>query len=291
MYQVTFHFLKRWARRKERRIPVLLSRYIYYPGLFIMFTLTLSLGMVFIEAYIGDRISEIIHHGLKIAAIAGTGFLIMRIITVLREVALYHSAGDVEEDDIDYSLRKAKTKFLLLQRALNFLIIIGTISIILMTFQGIRQVGSTILASAGVVGLIIGFAAQKSLGTLFAGIQIAITQPMRLDHLVVVEGTLGTISEITLTYVVIKTWDGRRVTIPINYFLETPFENWTRVSSEIVGNVTDIAGIGSGIFTLVTTIMLIIWAVKAFKGKPVHIEMIDDLTNWFEEKIGPINKS
>jgi len=106
-----------------------------------------------------------------------------------------------------------------------------------MTFDSIRQIGTTLLASAGVVGLVIGFAAQKSLGTLFAGLQIAIAQPIRIDDTVVVEEQFGTIGEITLTYVVINSWDGRRLVVPINYFLEHPFENWTRTSPEVVGKV------------------------------------------------------
>jgi small-conductance mechanosensitive channel len=158
----------------------------------------------------------------------------MRVITVFRELAINHYKSETETD---FSLRKAKTKFHLIQRVLNFLIILGTIAIILMTFKSIRSIGSSLLASAGVVGLVLGFAAQKSLSTLFAGIQIAISQPIRIDDVVVIDDSFGTIGEITLTYVVVNSWDGRRIIVPINFFIEKSFENWTRVSSDVIGKV------------------------------------------------------
>ena len=107
----------------------------------------------------------------------------------------------------------------------------------LMTFNQVRQVGVSILASAGIVGIVIGFAAQRSLGNLIAGIQIAITQPIRLDDVVIVEGEWGRIEEITLTYVVVGIWDQRRLIVPINYFIEKPFQNWTRTTAQLLGTV------------------------------------------------------
>lgn len=106
-----------------------------------------------------------------------------------------------------------------------------------MTFDKVRQIGVSILASAGIAGIIIGFAAQRSLATLIAGIQIAITQPIRIDDVVIVENEWGWIEEITLTYVVIRIWDQRRLVVPITYFIERPFQNWTRTSAELLGTV------------------------------------------------------
>ena len=106
-----------------------------------------------------------------------------------------------------------------------------------MTFDTVRQVGLSILASAGIAGVILGFAAQKSLATLVAGIQIAITQPISIDDVVVVEKEWGRIDEITLTYVVVQLWDQRRLIVPITWFIDRPFQNWTRTSSELLGTV------------------------------------------------------
>jgi hypothetical protein len=94
------------------------------------------------------------------------------------------------------------------------------------------------LASAGIVGLVIGFATQKTVSTVLAGLQIAITQPIRVDDVVIVENEWGRIEEITLTYVVVRLWDLRRLVVPITYFIEKPFQNWTRVSADLMGTVS-----------------------------------------------------
>lgn len=107
----------------------------------------------------------------------------------------------------------------------------------LLSFESIKEIGVSLLASAGIAGLILGFAAQKSISMLLAGFQLALTQPIRLDDVVIVEGEWGRIEEITLTYVVVAIWDKRRLIIPVNYFIEKPFQNWTRHTAEIIGTV------------------------------------------------------
>ena len=107
----------------------------------------------------------------------------------------------------------------------------------LMTFGKVRQLGTTILASAGIVGIVVGLAAQRTIATLLAGLQIAITQPIRVDDVVVVENEWERIEEITFTYVVVQIWDLRRLVLPITYFIEKPFQNWTRVAADILGTL------------------------------------------------------
>lgn len=133
--------------------------------------------------------------------------------------------------------RKFQTQFNILERILVFLIIIIAIGLILMLFQDVRRIGISLFASAGVAGIIVGFAAQRIIATIIAGIQIAITQPIRLDDVVVIEGEWGRIEEITLTYVVVNIWDKRRLVVPTTYFFDKPFQNWTRTTSEIMGTV------------------------------------------------------
>jgi small-conductance mechanosensitive channel len=234
LYFVVFSLIKKWARQKRGILPGLLQTYIYYPGLLLTLFVALSISLPVFEDYFNPKAATILFHILKVVTIASIGFLIIRITTVFRELAINHYKS---ENEADFSLRKAKTKFHLIQKVLNFLIILGTIAIILMTFKSIRSIGSSLLASAGVVGLVLGFAAQKSLSTLFAGIQIAISQPIRIDDVIMIDGSFGTVGEITLTYVVVNTWDGRRIIVPINYFLEKSFENWTRITSHVVGKV------------------------------------------------------
>jgi small-conductance mechanosensitive channel len=133
--------------------------------------------------------------------------------------------------------RKLHTQIGILERVVVFVIIIIATGFILISFEGIREIGIGIFASAGVAGIIIGLSAQKVVGTLLAGIQIAITQPFRIDDAVVVEDEWGWIEEINLTYVVVRLWDKRRLVLPSTYFLEKPFQNWTRTNADIIGSV------------------------------------------------------
>ncbi|KIE58796.1 mechanosensitive ion channel protein MscS [Methylacidiphilum kamchatkense Kam1] len=137
----------------------------------------------------------------------------------------------------DFTKRKVYTQVKVIERILYFLIILFAVSSILMLFPEVRHIGTSMLASAGVIGIVVGFAAQHIFSNIFAGIQLAITQPIRLGDIVVVQGYWGTIEEITLTYVVVHVWDHRRLVLPISYFTSNFFENWTRHSSEIMGTV------------------------------------------------------
>ncbi len=138
-------------------------------------------------------------------------------------------------DNLRY--RKLHTQYNILEKILVFIVIVIALGVTLLQFDGVRNVGISIFASAGIAGLILGLAAQKALGTILAGLQIAMTQPIRLDDVVIVENEWGWIEEINLTYVVIRIWDKRRLVVPSNYFLETPFQNWTRTTAEILGTV------------------------------------------------------
>jgi small-conductance mechanosensitive channel len=133
--------------------------------------------------------------------------------------------------------RTIYTQVYVVQRIGLFILGLLTFAGILLVFPEVRQLGQALLASAGAAGIILGFALQRTLGNLFAGILIAFTQPIRLDDVVIVEGEWGWIEEITLTYVVIKVWDWRRLVLPISYFIEQPFQNWTRTSASIIGTI------------------------------------------------------
>jgi len=133
--------------------------------------------------------------------------------------------------------RKIYTQFTILERIFIFILIIFAVGIALMSFDSIKEIGISIFASAGVAGIIIGFSAQKMIGAILAGIQIAIAQPIKIDDVVIIEGEWGRIEEITLTYVVVAIWDKRRLVVPTTYFIEKPFQNWTKSSSDILGTV------------------------------------------------------
>lgn len=150
-------------------------------------------------------------------------------------------AAAIERADIsvadNLSARKLRTRMLVIRRVAGFLIAIVTLSVALMAVPAAREVGLSLFASAGVAGLIVGIAAQPVLANLIAGLQIAITQPVRIDDAVVVEGEWGWIEEIGLFHVVIRLWDERRLVTPLNYFNQHPFQNWTKENASIIGSV------------------------------------------------------
>jgi small-conductance mechanosensitive channel len=148
---------------------------------------------------------------------------------------VYHSFDINKADNLKE--RKIRTQLQFIRRLAISVIIILTACVILLSFNNLRKLGAGLLTGVGVGGIIIGFAAQKSLGNLLAGFQIAFTQPIRIDDVLVVEGEWGRVEEITLTYVVLNIWDQRRLILPINYFVEKPFQNWTRNTSDIMGTV------------------------------------------------------
>src|SRR5690606_38598145 len=133
--------------------------------------------------------------------------------------------------------RAVHTQVVVLKKVAAVVIVIFTAASMLMVFESVRQFGTSILASAGIAGIIVGFAAQQSIATLLHGFQIAITQPIRIDDVVIVENEWGRIEEITLTYVVVRIWDLRRLILPISYFIEKPFQNWTRSSANLLATV------------------------------------------------------
>jgi small-conductance mechanosensitive channel len=158
----------------------------------------------------------------------------MRLVTVFEQL-LYRAYSLKKENN--FKERKIYTQVQFMKRLFNIAIVIIGIALILLSFERLRSLGATLLTSAGIAGLIIGVAAQKTLSNFLAGMQIAFTQPIKIDDAVVVEGEFGVVEEINLTYVVIKLWDWRRQILPITYFVDKPFQNWTRSKAEIIGNV------------------------------------------------------
>ena len=146
------------------------------------------------------------------------------------------SRYDVTRTD-NLKARQIYTQVHILKRTLHVVITVVMLAAGLMMFEQVRSLGASVLASAGVIGIIVGFAAQRTIANLFAGFQLAMTQPIRIDDVVIVENEWGRVEEITLTYVVVRIWDLRRLIVPLSYFIERPFQNWTRAQSEVLGTV------------------------------------------------------
>ncbi len=139
--------------------------------------------------------------------------------------------------DATRAARRANTQLTFLQRLATVIIVVVGVSAALLTFPQMQALGASLLASAGLAGIVAGLAAQSTLSNVFAGVQIAFSDAIRVDDIVIVEGEWGRIEEITLTYVVVRIWDDRRLVVPSTHFTSTPFENWTRTGSELLGSV------------------------------------------------------
>src|SRR5947207_4172073 len=166
--------------------------------------------------------------------IVALSVLIVRGVNAVQLALLSQHRMDAEDN---LFARRIYTQVSVIRKIIVTAVVIIATGSILMLFDPVRQFGTSILASAGIAGVVLGFAAQKTLGNVLAVIQIALTQPLLIDDIVVVEGEFGQIEEITLTYVTVRTWDLRRLVLPITYFIEKPFQNWSRVSTELLGTV------------------------------------------------------
>ena len=197
------------------------------------------LPFVFMESVLPFmRLSVVYNHYLdktiQLLLIISFGFILIRVVKLFEDYITIHY--DITKTD-NLKERKVRTQIHFIRKLLILIIVLLTIGAVLLSFESLRKLGAGLLTGVGVGGIIIGFAAQKSLGNLMAGFQIALTQSIRIDDVLVVEGEWGRVEDITLTYVVLKIWDERRLILPITYFIEKPFQNWTRIGSAITGTV------------------------------------------------------
>lgn len=179
-------------------------------------------------------LAAILRSGFSLFLIGTVGYLLYRLVDAVAEVVTRQHRVEVSDN---LQARAVQTQVVVLKKVAAVVIVIFTLASMLMVFESVRQFGTSLLASAGIAGIIIGFAAQQSIATLLHGFQIAITQPIRIDDVVIVENEWGRIEEITLTYVVVRIWDLRRLVLPISYFIEKPFQNWTRTSANLLATV------------------------------------------------------
>lgn len=184
--------------------------------------------------YLSSGLLNVTRHVIGLGLIAAIAWFLMRTVTMASELIL--SRYDITATE-SLSERGISTQVRVFERVLHVVIAVVAAAIMFMSFNSLREFGVSILASAGIAGLIIGFAAQRSISTLLAGVHIALTQPIRLGDAIIAEGEFGNVEEITLSYVVIKLWDERRLIVPISYFIEKPFQNWTRASTALIGTV------------------------------------------------------
>jgi len=178
--------------------------------------------------------------------------------------------------------RKVHTQVSMLRKIVFLLVLLVSFFILLMSFEAFRRIGTALLASAGIAGLVIGVAAQKTLAAVLSGIQLAITQPVRIDDVVIVENEWGRIEELTITYIVIRTWDLRRLIVPTTYFLEKPFQNWTRVSADLMGTVFIYTDYSVPVDDLRQELNRIVSQRPEWNGKVVGMQVTDTNDRYME---------
>jgi len=194
----------------------------------------LALDIVIPSLAIPSVLSDPIRHMMGLLLIFGVGWLMVRMALVVEDVVTEKFRIDVKNN---VRARQIRTQFAVFRRVFNVIVVIITFGIALTTFDWVRTLGNSLLASAGIVGLAASLAARPTVENLVAGLQIALTEPFRIDDVVIAEGEWGWIEEISTTYVVVRTWDLRRLILPISYFISNPFQNWKRQSTDILGYV------------------------------------------------------
>jgi small-conductance mechanosensitive channel len=231
-HRIVFFLLGRFAKKRNSRFGLSFKQRAWKPALFI-FPLA-ALMMALPAAPFPPNFRLVLQRVLGLGVIAAIGWAIILVVELASDAISFRYAIDVADN---LSARRIRTQTAVLNRIAVVIVLLVTVSIMLMTFPAVRHIGISLLASAGLAGLVVGMAARSTLASLIAGIQIAMTQPIRIEDALVVEGEWGWVEEISMTYVVIRIWDQRRLIVPLTYFIEKPFANWTRTSSELIGIV------------------------------------------------------
>jgi len=231
LHALIFAALERWVGGQDLLRRSLVSR-IKGPSRLaaIMLAVALAVTIAPLSADQAAAVRQVMIAGIVIL----TGWSLATVLHVWTVVYLRRFKLDSEDNLL---ARKHVTQSRLLERIARTLIVLVTLAAALMTFDSVRQYGVGLLASAGVAGVVMGLALQPILKNLIAGVQLAVTQPIRIDDALLVDGEWGNVEEITSSYVVIRLWDWRRMIVPLSYFIEQPFQNWTRESSALIGAV------------------------------------------------------
>ncbi len=231
-HEIVYAIARFVARQQRSVLGRALIKFTHAPMQFIMPLTALQWTLSYLP--LSSETAALWSHALLIGQIGAISWGLISLVSVLNAVVINSYRSDVKNN---FAARRVHTQIQVLKQIVTLAVYIIATAAILMTFPTARQLGAGLLASAGVAGLVIGMAARPLLANLIAGIQIGLTQPIRLDDVVIVEGEYGRVEEINSTHVVVCIWDLRRLVLPLNYFNEKPFQNWTRSSSELIGTV------------------------------------------------------
>jgi small-conductance mechanosensitive channel len=230
IHAIVFEGLRRFAARTRSALDDSFNRYCKAP-LRILFPL-LGLDLVMPSLKLSPAFAEPLGHAIGLAVIASIAWLLVRVINIVQDVVVEKFRIEVGDN---LRARRIRTQFTVFRRVAEFVVFVVALGIALTTFDWAKAIGASVLASAGLAGLVVSMAARPAIENLIAGLQIAMTEPIRIEDVVIAENEWGWIEEITTTYVVVRTWDLRRLIVPLSYFIQHPFQNWTRRTANLLG--------------------------------------------------------
>jgi small-conductance mechanosensitive channel len=276
--------LHTWLRKLTRRLlgrryPTLLAIFKQTHGQSRLALLIVAMMIALPVAPIPPDVGQWLSRMLLMAMIGLVGWSAITALHIGANLYLRRFRLDVHDNLL---ARKHNTQVRVLLRTTDAFLVLLTIGASLMSFPAVRQYGYSLFASAGVAGIVAGFAVRPVLSNLFAGVQLAMTQPIRIDDVVIVEGEWGTIEEITTTYVVVRIWDLRRLVVPLSYFIEKPFQNWTRENAALIGVVYFYLDYRAPIGVIRDKLEDIVKQSKDWNGKTVSLLVTDSKESTME---------
>ncbi|MCX5201796.1 mechanosensitive ion channel family protein [Streptomyces sp. NBC_00237] len=220
---------------------------------------------------------------LSLILIAATAWLIVRVASTIVEASYARYASQQSRDAA--RVRRVRTQVTLIMRIVTAVVAVVAVAAMLMTFPNMQAIGKSMLASAGIIGIVAGVAAQSTLGNLFAGFQIAFGDMVRLGDTVVVDGEWGVVEEVTLTFLAVRTWDERRITMPVSYFTSKPFENWSRGGAQMTGTVFFQLDHRAPVPAMRERLREILAATSSWDGRDWSLAVTDTTPNTMEVRV------
>lgn len=232
VHRIVFGVLRRRAAEPGHVVAASLVMHARRPSTWVLPLIALMIAVPLVS--LPNSVKRPLEHVLGLGIIAVIAWACILFTEVFADIVIARYPINMKDNLAE---RRIQTQVKVFRRIVTVVIVVVAGGIMLLTVPGVHAVGTSVLASAGLAGLVIGMAAKPTLGNLVAGVQIALTQPIRIEDAVIVEGQWGWIEEITTTYVVVRIWNWQRMVLPLTYFVETPFQNWTRNTASIIGQV------------------------------------------------------
>jgi small-conductance mechanosensitive channel len=269
--------LQRRAEKTQSPIDDFIIKLFKLPAIWLIFSLLLNIFSTYLKEDAGFFIT--LQKISQILLILSIGWFLIQLVRA--GFRYFQNKLNLQDPD-NLEARKRLTQLNMIEKITLIIIAVIFVAIALMSIESLHSIGVSILTSAGVIGIIVGLAAQRSVGQVLSGVQIAFTQPIRIDDVVIVEGEWGRIEEINITYAVVRIWDERRLVVPVDYFLQNPVQNWTRHSSEIMGTVFLYVSYDLPIDPLRKKLKSIVEGNPNWDGRVQNIQVTDS-KEWYKE--------